>query len=85
MESLRLDNMERKLDTIMSRLEDLIRLEQKHESTVDRLDRMEKKLERLDDEVTSNTFITGVTERLGWIIVSAVVGVIAFFARGIGS
>ena len=87
----KLDKLEAKLDSIVERLEQLVRLEVKHDNTDYRVTQIEKRLdavndkvELLQDNVTANSMITGGVERFGWILVTAVVGILAFFARGFG-
>ena len=78
----RMNSLEGKLDSIVDKLESLVRLEERHNSTVSRLDRLESKVDDMSEKVQANTFVSGAVERFAWVIVSALVGVIAFFARG---
>lgn len=84
----RLDRIETILERLTEKLDELVKLEARHDNTVyrvqrceDRVDKMEEKMEGIQDQVRTNSMITGATERLGWIVVTAVVGVVAWFFK----
>lgn len=77
----RLDRVEQVLEKMADRLDQLIKLEVRHDNTVYRIDKMEEKVDKMYDNVKANSMITGATERFGWILVSAIVGLAAYFLR----
>ena len=83
-----LTEVKAQLDKIVSRLDDLVVLEAKHDNTVEavnrchkRVDKLEIKVEELAKEAAANTFLTRIGERIGWLIMSAAVGLVAYFIR----
>jgi len=85
----RLSIVESKLDRIVERLEALIRLEERHDGAVKRIDRHDERLDRhaerlgaLEADASAYHQRSNIVERFLWIVVSAVVGLGAYFARG---
>jgi len=85
----RLTRIEKKLDMISNALIELARIEERMAQNKDEHIRIWKNLEDHDNRITtleretdSNTFITRRHERVYWIIVTAVIGVLAFWLRG---
>ena len=85
----RLSKVEEKLDRVIDRLEALIRLEERHDGAVKRIDRHDERLDRhaerlgaLEAETAADHQRSSIVERFLWIVVSAAVGIGAYFARG---
>ena len=85
----RLDRMEEKLDKVVESLNALVRLEEKHNSIELRLERAEgrvdthaRRLTDVEGDLRARGAIGGKVERFIWVVVSAVVGAVAFYLRG---
>jgi len=83
-----LGDVKRQLERVLNRLDALVRLEEQHSNTVDSVNRAHRDLERLDhrvdkveEVVSKNSVVTRAMERLGWMIVSAAIGLAAFLLR----
>jgi predicted nuclease with TOPRIM domain len=76
------------LRLVIDRLDALVRLEERHKNTVeslnrahDRVDKLEAKVDVLEQVVTSNSFVTKIAERLGWMLISAGVAISAYVIK----
>ena len=85
----RIDRIEKVLEKVADKLEQLVALEVNHENTKEQLERtqrelvdVQKLLTQLDIKVHSAGMITSATERFGWMIVAAVVGIVAWGVKG---
>lgn len=83
----RLDRMENKLDKVVDALERLVRLEEKHDAVISRVDKQEGRLDRHADKIytleqfrTSSMLVSGRVERFVWLVVAALVGVVAKYS-----
>jgi len=90
-DSNRLDKFERQLDIIVAKLESLVRLEEKHDGAVYRIDRQERRLDRHADRIDTlesgqNESRTSATmiERGFWLILTTVVSVTIYLLGGGG-
>ena len=85
----RLDKFERTLENIVSKLETLVRLEERHDGAVKRIDRHEDRMDghatrlsALEASQRTNTATTGFIERGAWICFAAIVSAVMYFIRG---
>lgn len=83
-----LDEVKEQLTSILSRLDDLVRLEVKHDNTIeglvrahDRIDNVSKKVDEMEKLVASNSAIARVVERLGWIVITSLIGLLAYLFK----
>lgn len=85
----RMEAVEGKLDRIIDKMEALIRLEERHDGTVKRVDRIDGRLDRhaerigvLEAAAAVGDKAVGNLERAAWLVASAVVGFLAYVLRG---
>jgi hypothetical protein len=83
-----LGDVKRQLDRVLNRLDALVRLEEQHNNTVSSLNRAHRDIEKLDVRVdkveliaSKNNLMTRAMERIGWMIVSAAIGLAAYLLR----
>ena len=88
---IKVAKLESKIDDIHDKLEQLVRLEVRHEHSEYRIGVIEKAVVEVKNDVqvmhnhvAANSMLSGNLERLGWILVSAVVGTLAYFAKHFG-
>jgi predicted RNase H-like nuclease (RuvC/YqgF family) len=85
----RLIGIEHTLEVIKDKLDVVVRLEERQDASVKRIDRVDGRLdvhgERLNEiekEMASNNQQTGMIERGAWVAVSAVVGFVVYLLKG---
>ena len=90
-DATRLDKFEKQLDIIVARLETLVRLEERHDGAVKRIDRQERLLDRhserldaVEQKTNSNTSTTNVFERGAWVVFAAVLSAVTFLITHVG-
>lgn len=83
-----LTELKQELKLVNSKLDKIVVLEVNHNHTVEsvarchkRVDTLEAKIEDIAKEAANNTFLTKIMERMGWIVMSAGVGIAAYFIR----
>lgn len=83
-----LAEVKKQLEKVINRLDTLVGLEIRHDNTVDsvnrchkRVDQLEDKVERLAAEAATNTYLTKAFERIGWLLMSSVIGLGVYFLR----
>ena len=85
----RLDTVERKLDNISGKLDAIVRLEERHISSTQRIDALEsrvnhqgKAMDQFAIDLTKNTTSTSFLERAGWSCFAVLIGAVGYFFRG---
>lgn len=84
----RLERVEMKIDRLSEALVSMARVEERVTTVlkqtdrfIDRLDRMEQRVEDVELQSSLNKKSVGNTERLGWILVTAVISTAFYFMR----
>jgi len=84
----RLDRIEAKLDKLAEVMTLIARVEEKIVANQDRVNRMEERIDEHDNEiidirskVASNTTHVKAAERIAWLVISSIVGTMAYYFR----
>ena len=84
----RLSAIERTLETILEKVEVVVRLEERQDADRRRIDRQDARMDShshriadLEQTSAANDKQTSMLERAGWVAASAVVGMLAYFIR----
>ena len=87
---MRLENIELGLAAVLTKLEGLIRLEERHDNSVRRIDSHQKKIsshenrvQSLEHNMNSNTQAVETTKRLGWLCISLVLAAVVYGIKDI--
>ena len=85
----RLTTIEATLQAISEKLDVVVRLEERQDGQARRLDRADgrmdmhsKRIGTLEQTVAANNTQTGMIERAAWVVMSAAVGMLAYFLKG---
>ena len=88
-EDSRLSSLETKMDKVIERLDTLVRLEERHDGAVKRIDRHDDRLDRhasriaqLEADAAVKLKSSSWIERFVWTVIAAAVGTAAYFVRG---
>lgn len=80
-----LNELREQLNTVIARLDALVRLEVKHENTVetlrrahDRVDKVESRLQDVENHVARNTWVSTIAAKIGYAIAAGAVSYIYF-------
>lgn len=87
---IRLENIEAGLSAVLTKLEGLIRLEERHDNTVRRIEAHQRKInahesrvQSLEHNMNTNSQAVETTKRLGWLCISLVLAAVVYGIKDI--